>query len=80
MIILLLVEYYHILNPSNYRLDNYANPFGIGIEIKTYGHIFQLNLMNSRGIVEGQYMPFTRAKWSEGEFRFGFTIARKFEL
>ena len=61
-------------------MDNYANPFGIGIEIKTYGHIFQLNLMNSRGIVEGQYMPFTRAKWSEGEFRFGFTSARKFEL
>ena len=34
----------------------------------------------SKRIVEGQYMPFTRAKWSEGEFRFGFTIARKFEL
>ena len=76
----LLAEYYHILNPSDYRLENYANPFGIGIEIKTYGHIFQLNFMNSRGIVEGQFLPFTRAKWSEGEFRFGFTIARKFEL
>ena len=76
----LLIEYYHILNPSEYRLNNYANPFGIGIEIKTYGHIFQLNFMNSRGIVEGQFLPFTRAKWSEGEFRFGFTIARKFEL
>jgi hypothetical protein len=52
----------------------------MGIEIKTYGHVFQLNFMNSKGIVAGQFIPFTNSKWSEGEFRFGFTIARKFEL
>ena len=60
-------------------MDNYANPFGIGIGDKNLWTIFQLNLMNSRGIVEGQYMPLQEL-WSEGEFRFGFTIARKFEL
>ena len=54
------------------------NPFGIGIEINTYGHVFLLNFVNSKGIGEGQFIPYTSSKWSEGQFRFGFTIARKF--
>ena len=31
----------------------------MGIEIKTYGHVFQLNFMNSKRIVAGQFIPFT---------------------
>jgi hypothetical protein len=50
----------------------------MGIEINTYGHVFLLNFVNSRGIGEGQFIPYTKSKWSEGQFRFGFTIARKF--
>ena len=76
----LITEYYQLLSASNYRENNFTSPFGMGIEIKTYGHVFQLNFMNSKGIVAGQFIPFTNSKWSEGEFRFGFTIARKFEL
>jgi hypothetical protein len=37
-----------------------------------------LNFINSRGIGEGQFLPYTSSSWSDGEFRFGFTIARKF--
>lgn len=73
----LLVEYYANYN-NNYRKNNYTNPFGIGIEINTFGHVFLLNFINSRGIGEGQFLPYTSSNWSEGEFRFGFTIARKF--
>ena len=76
----LITEYYQLLNTSTYRKNKYTPPFGMGIEIKTYGHVFQLNFMNSKGIVAGQFIPFTESKWSKGEFRFGFTIARKFEL
>jgi hypothetical protein len=36
--------------------------------------------MNSKGLGAGQFIPFTTSNWSEGEFRFGFTIARKFNL
>jgi hypothetical protein len=34
--------------------------------------------MNSEGIGEGQFMSYTFGKWSEGRFRFGFTISRHF--
>ena len=65
-------------NTTEFRKNSYVNPFGLGIEIKTFGHVFLLNFVNSRGIGEGQFLPYTKSKWSKGEFRFGFTIARKF--
>ena len=74
----LIGEYFLQPFATDYRINKYQNPFGIGIEIKTYAHVFQLNFMNSKGIGAGQFIPFTQSKWNEGEFRFGFTIARKF--
>ena len=74
----LIGEYFANLNTTEYRKNEYNNPFGMGIEINTYGHVFLLNFVNSRGIGEGQFIPYTNSKWSKGEFRFGFTIARKF--
>ena len=74
----LIGEYFANLNTTIYRKNNFVNPFGMGIEINTYGHVFLLNFVNSRGIGEGQFIPYTKSKWSEGQFRFGFTIARKF--
>ena len=73
-----MLEHFWIINNNNYRVDNYSHPFGIGIEINTFAHVFQLNFMNSKGLGEGQFLPYTSSKWSNGEFRFGFTIARKF--
>ena len=74
----LILEYYANFNTTEFRKNDYVNPLGLGIEINTFGHVFLLNFVNSRGIGEGQFLPYTKSKWSEGEFRFGFTIARKF--
>ena len=74
----LMLEHFWIINSNDYRSNKYTNPFGIGIEINTFAHVFQLNFMNSMGLGEGQFIPYTSSKWSDGEFRFGFTIARKF--
>jgi len=74
----LMLEHFWILNPNDYRSNKYTNPFGIGFEINTFAHVFQLNFMNSKGLGEGQFIPYSLSKWSNGEFRFGFTIARKF--
>jgi hypothetical protein len=74
----LMLEHFWIIDNNNFRVDNYSHPFGIGIEINTFAHVFQLNFMNSKGLGEGQFLPYTSSKWSNGEFRFGFTIARKF--
>jgi len=77
----LVAEYYAVFRENNTPLfTEYVNPLALGIEFKTYSHIFQLNFINSGGIGEGQFIPFTSSKWSDGAFRFGFTIARQFQL
>lgn len=60
---------------------DYTMPFGIGFEFDTSGgHVFQVNLTNSRGISETDYIPYTSSSWGDGEFRLGFTISRLFSL
>ena len=56
----------------------YYAPFGIGIEIETGGHVFHINLTNSAGIIENDYIPNTTDSWGKGGFKFGFNIARVF--
>ena len=59
----------------------FSSPFGIGIEWETGGgHVFQANFTNATGIVETDYIPYTQSQWLDREFRFGFTIARQFNL
>lgn len=75
----LIAEYNHLFRPSN-TINNveYVDPLGVGIEFKTHAHVFQVNFTNSRGMGEGQFIPYTSSKWSDGEFRMGFTISRHF--
>ena len=75
----LVAEYYHIMRKTNIiNYTEYLNPLAFSVEIKTHAHVFQLNFMNSRGIGEGQFIPYTKSSWFDGEFRFGFTISRHF--
>lgn len=62
--------------------DNGHYPaLGLGIEYETGGgHVFQINLTNSGGIMETDYIPYTTSDISEGQFRLGFTISRHFVL
>jgi len=77
----LVGEYYYVMRDQNI-INNleYINPLAISVEIKTHAHVFQLYFMNSKGIGEGQFIPFTQSSWLDGEFRFGFTISRHFLL
>jgi len=61
--------------------NDYYPSLGIGFEFDTSGgHVFQLNLTNSQGTVETDYIPYTRSNWGDGEFRLGFTISRLFNM
>jgi len=60
--------------------EGFYPPIGIGFEFDTGGHVFQLNFTNARGLATTDYIPNTRSSWSDGEFRFGFTISRLFNL
>lgn len=59
---------------------DYRPALGVGLEFDTGGHVFQVNLTNSKGLMETDYIPYTTSQWSEGEFRIGFTISRLFNL
>jgi len=68
---------------SERRLDNeqgFYIPWGIGLEIETGGHVFQVNFTNATAIMETDYIPYTTADWGDGAFRLGFTISRIFNL
>ena len=58
----------------------YYPAIGIGVEIDTGGHLFQINLTNATAIMETDYIPYTTSRWADGEFRLGFTISRVFNL
>jgi len=60
--------------------EGFYLPVGIGLEIETGGHVFQVNFTNATGIVPTDYIPYTTSNWADGAFRFGFTISRIFNL
>ena len=65
---------------NNYSRDQYYNSMGIGFEIETGGHVFQMHFTNSTGITENQYLPFTNTKWTNAGIRLGFNLTRAFNL
>ena len=78
----LIADYFHVF--SDFRRFNpdftYNTPLGIGIEIETGGHVFQINFSNSSGLLESQFIPNTPDAWNDGEVKLGFNIARVFYL
>jgi hypothetical protein len=59
---------------------NLYNAFGAGIEILTEGHVFHLNFTNANNLLENRFIPRTLSSWGKGQYRWGFTIARRFVL
>jgi hypothetical protein len=73
-----LIEYYHVFAVEDVRGTNY-NSLGIAFEWITFGHNFTVNLTNSKGFGETQFIPYTFENWLKGQFRLGFCVGRKFE-
>ncbi len=75
-------EYSHCLNDYYEDSDTrkYYDSFSVGYELETGGHVFQIHLTNSFGIVESQFFPHTSTKWDDGGIRLGFNISRVFTL
>lgn len=77
----LLGEYYHVFNTSGLRpSDSYKNSLAVALEWFTFGHSFTINLTNSGGLGEAQFIPYTTENWLKGQFRFGFCVGRKFSF
>ena len=70
---------YYYLFPGN-TARNFRNALGVGVDIETGGHVFQLHITNSLGMTEKFFVPETTGKFFDGDLYFGFTVARNFTV
>lgn len=82
----LLADYFHTFR-SAATIDSFQSRgiefhdvFGIGLEILTGGHVFHLNFTNATDILENRFIARTVTSWGKGQFRWGFTVSRDFDL
>jgi predicted porin len=57
---------------------NYYDSFAVGVDIETGGHVFQMQFVNSFGIVENQFFMRTTDSWKNWGIRLGFNVSRMF--
>ncbi|MDO3628455.1 DUF5777 family beta-barrel protein [Mucilaginibacter sp. BT774] len=75
-----VVDYAHPF--SSFRNNNagFSDPLGLGIQVVTGGHVFTLNVTNSRAVSEMNYLSNTASDFGRGQYRLGFTISRMFDF
>lgn len=71
-------EYYYLL--PGQTADDFSNVFSIGVDLETGGHVFQLFLTNTQGLIEEQFIPMTDGKWLDGDIFLSFNINRTFQI
>jgi len=71
-------EYYYRFNPIE-SVRTY-DVIGIGVDIETGGHVFQLHFTNSKSTIEKGFITDTRDNFWDGDIRFGFNISRTFQV
>jgi Membrane bound beta barrel domain (DUF5777) len=86
----ILFEYFMPIGGGTYRQyfpmlrgikdAGYYPCMNLGMEFETGGHVFHVNLSNTQGLVENDYLAYNTANWAQGQFRLGFTISRMFPL
>lgn len=76
----LVVDYFLPFSEFRASGNGYYNALGLGIEIETGGHVFLVNFTNSAGIIENDFLPYTRSSWADGQYKLGFNISRVFSF
>jgi len=72
----LISEYYWRITKE--ESNDYYDSFGVGLEIETGGHVFQLTFSNSRSMIEKGFITETRGDFFDGDIHFGFNLSRTF--
>ncbi len=71
-------EYFYLLPGKT--ADDYYDSFSIGFDIETGGHVFQVYVTNSNGMIEQEFIPKNNGSWENGDIRLGFNISRVFTI
>lgn len=72
------IEYFYALPQTT--APNLHNSLSVGFDIETGGHVFQLHVTNSQGMIERFFVPGNAGSWSDGDIYFGFNVSRAFTL
>ncbi len=72
-------EYFYRYRSDNLD-DNTFDAIALGFDIETGGHVFQLHITNSRGMLERYFVAETTGDLSDGDIFFGFNINRVFTI
>jgi hypothetical protein len=83
----LLLDYFHPFRKQavkdSFKVNDnikFYDPLGVGFEVLTAGHVFRLNFTNATELLENRFLPRTISTWGKGQFRWGFTISRTFNV
>ncbi len=71
---------YGAIDPTTNQPIKYYDCFGAGWEIETGGHVFQVFVTNSFGILENQFLIKNTGDYSTSGMRIGFNIMRVFSV
>jgi hypothetical protein len=71
-------EYFY--TPTNQISYDFQQPFSVGFDIETGGHVFQLHFSNAQAFFDRGYLTETSGKWENGDIYFGFNISRVFTI
>jgi len=75
-----IVDYAHPFSSSRNNSSAFSDPLGFGIEMVTGGHVFTVNIVNSKANSEINYLSNTQSDYGRGQYRIGFTISRMFDF
>jgi len=70
----------HLILSRHLPADHYRNSLALGVDIETGGHIFQMHVTNSPGMIEQQFVSETTGNFFKGDIFFGFNISRNFTV
>ena len=71
-------EYYY--TPPEQMSYEFDQPFSLGLDIETGGHVFQLHFSNAQAFFERGFITETQGSWGKGDIYFGFNISRVFTI
>lgn len=75
-----IADYYYNFHPFYQNHPERKNPFSIGYEMETGGHVFTLFLANNSAILENNFYTTTFDSWSKSQIKFSFCISRNFSF
>jgi hypothetical protein len=65
---------------NKYSVQQYYDAVGIGVDIETGGHVFQMYFTNTVGMIEPQYLGRNSSRWQNFGLKLGFNISRMFTI